>query len=429
MEAFEDIKKYVDMVCEQIRWQKARPFVAKEIKEHILDQRDAYVLDGDSIPTATKKALLQMGDAVTLGTELDKIHRPQPQWIMIFLTGLLMLLGSLTNLFIPETTIPFGVVSHILAFVIFLLAYFSDFTLLRNYALLFYFIFLICSVLTISFSTFVDGVAYFSLGNHGFSLAYLSFLFPLAFSMLIYALRNKGNRGICLCGIGGLPFFFLSYYISSFSGFLLVSISYSTLLIYSTTKGWFQGSKIKNFLTLFFIISLPILFSFIYNHVFSTERLDTFSPMIHDLLRGSSLIGKGSYSQTLEYTITLIPLSTHDYTLVFFIYRFGFLPFIALLLLFLTFSVIGLYYMTKQKSVLGSLISLSILLTFMLQSAFYTLDNLLCYTKTTLSLPFISYSKVALIINALLIGFLLSVFRTGDVFFDTTKNTDMMLVD
>lgn len=82
MSQSDEIKQYVKTVCEQIRWKKARSIVAEEIENHICDQRDAYVSQGEDEKTATEKAILQMGNAVSVGMELDKIHRPKPQWTM-----------------------------------------------------------------------------------------------------------------------------------------------------------------------------------------------------------------------------------------------------------------------------------------------------------------------------------------------------------
>jgi len=47
MSQSDEIKQYVKTVCEQIRWKKARSIVAEEIENHICDQRDAYVSQGE----------------------------------------------------------------------------------------------------------------------------------------------------------------------------------------------------------------------------------------------------------------------------------------------------------------------------------------------------------------------------------------------
>ena len=90
MGPFDKIKDYGVTVCNQIRWKRAHPLIEEEIENHIIDQRDAYISDGDDETTATNKAIIQMGDPVEVGIQLDRTHRPKPQKTMIFLTMLLL---------------------------------------------------------------------------------------------------------------------------------------------------------------------------------------------------------------------------------------------------------------------------------------------------------------------------------------------------
>ena len=46
MSAPERFREYVDLVCRQIRWKKARPVVGRELETHLLDQRGALLRDG-----------------------------------------------------------------------------------------------------------------------------------------------------------------------------------------------------------------------------------------------------------------------------------------------------------------------------------------------------------------------------------------------
>ena len=77
------IKDYLDTVCEQIRFQKAHSFVKKELKDHINDQAEAFVCSGMDEQTAMQKAIAEMGDPVTIGTKLDRVHRPKLEWSFI----------------------------------------------------------------------------------------------------------------------------------------------------------------------------------------------------------------------------------------------------------------------------------------------------------------------------------------------------------
>lgn len=76
----ETIRAYLDTVQEQIRWKRARPVLARELEQHLTDQRDAFQTEGKDPETAERLAVEEMGDPVSVGTELDRVHRPKPQW-------------------------------------------------------------------------------------------------------------------------------------------------------------------------------------------------------------------------------------------------------------------------------------------------------------------------------------------------------------
>ena len=223
MQEPETIKKYVDDVCQQIRWRKVHPVVTSEIENHIYDQRDAYIASGSDIKTATDNAVLQMGDAVVVGRELDKTHKPQCQWTMLSLTAVLMGIGLLMNLFIFSSVdrySNFHPVFFIVAIAIMFACYYIDFTVLGKYAMHIYIFVLILSMLSFLFTTRHNGAHWIAIGPLAFAfpLSYLSLIFPLAYALLIYTLRSKGLQGILLCGVGYLPFAIILLLIPSQKG-------------------------------------------------------------------------------------------------------------------------------------------------------------------------------------------------------------------
>lgn len=68
MERPETIQAYLDAVGEQIRWKRARPVVARELEQHLTDQRDAFLEEGADPETAERMAVEEMGDPVFVGT-------------------------------------------------------------------------------------------------------------------------------------------------------------------------------------------------------------------------------------------------------------------------------------------------------------------------------------------------------------------------
>ena len=98
MQEHKTIQSFLDVVAEQIRWKRARPVVTTELERHLEDQRDAFAEEG--FENAEELAVKEMGDPVTVGTELDRVHRPKPQWGIIALTIALGLVGVLLRIFL-----------------------------------------------------------------------------------------------------------------------------------------------------------------------------------------------------------------------------------------------------------------------------------------------------------------------------------------
>ncbi len=139
---------------------------------------------------------------------------------------------------------------------------------------------------------------------------------------------------------------------------------------------------------------------------------------IRDTLAEAQFMGKGTIPAIYK---GYLPSGEKDYMLTLLTYHLGWIAFISILSIIILFSILGFRHILKQKNMLGTLVAFSTLTTFVIQVLFYTFSNLGYGFFGTLSLPFISYGPTPLFINAALIGFMLSVFRTGDVYRDGSK--------
>ena len=97
MEQFSKIKIYLEKVINQVRYTKIRNELSHELENHILDQKDAYIAQVEDEETAVEKSILQMGDPVMVGTELDRAHRPRIEWSIVILTLILLLTGTIIS--------------------------------------------------------------------------------------------------------------------------------------------------------------------------------------------------------------------------------------------------------------------------------------------------------------------------------------------
>ena len=89
----DQIERFLDDVKEQIRWKQARKGLEVELRTHLLDQRDALIAQGMEEDAAAAESVRQMGDPVEVGIQLDRAHRPKPQWELLTLVGIILCAG------------------------------------------------------------------------------------------------------------------------------------------------------------------------------------------------------------------------------------------------------------------------------------------------------------------------------------------------
>ncbi len=424
MDSFDKIKKYSQAVCDQIRWKKAHDYIAEEIENHIIDQRDAYIEQGMSEDQAMDEAILHMGDPVSVGVQLDSTHRPKPQWGMISLTIVLLFMGLFINTYLLNGTYsdnPAKLVSSMcIGTGLMFIAYFIDFTFIGKYPGVFYFSIVVGSAITLILSPQYNGRAYYGM--------YFALLFPVAFAAIIYRLRNKGYIGVILCGIAFMLPAGITLVVPTLSGFMLFTIAGLVLLSLAIAKDWFNINKILGYVLVFLPTILALLFPIVFSYRWSERISITLNPSLdpygmgwqsivaRTLLDNSRFIGSGTIpAQYLGMEHFPLPGIDSDFMLTYLIFKVGWVGFLAIMTVLTFFIITGFVKCLKQKSILGTLVSTSVMLTFTLQVIGYVTSNLGFQMLSPISLPLISFGSTAMIINLILIGIMLSVFKNGDV--------------
>lgn len=371
--------RYAEKVCEQIRWKKAHPAVAQEIEDHLTDQKNAYLAAGDSESIAEEKALLQMGDPVSVGAALDQTHKPAPQWGIIGLVLLLFVLGGIIQVLLLKT-IPVG----------------ND--ALATHSAQVLFVFLPLSLATFVGMYFLD-FSFF--GKHPYVL-------PLGLLMVDLAAQLFG---VSYCGKRWF----------TLGSFALSPLALSLLLLF-----------------LLAVVCLIVLLMFYapFRYRYGWERLYTIfvpsgdpmgsgylSTQLKTILSHCVLLGEGAaLSETQAYLLTDASMLRSDYLLAYLTYHYGWVASGIVVLLLAVFLGLGFRKALKQKSIFGQMVSLTILCTFTAEILLYIPANLGIWLIAPIALPFLSYGATALLINMALAGVLLSVFRTGEVYRDTAPH-------
>lgn len=427
MQRSDRVSAYLESVCEQIRWKRARSPVLQEIEDHITDQKNAYMEDGLDERTATDKAIEQMGDPVALGRQLDRAHRPGLDWSLVALTSAMLVLGFVAQSLAGSKGA--WLLGNQMAWAgvsvpVMIAAYLADFTFIGRYPRI---VFLLLCAATIGVFALTETV-------HGVSVYAVNplLLSPLAFSGLVYSMRDRGYSGIALCGVAFAGPACLALLVPSLTLFLLLCVTCLIIVTGAISRGWFGVRKSLGMLlaclpAAFVLATLVLMAAGAFGAWYAHSVLVIVDPsvdpagagfmgtLIRQLLSHSRFIGTGTpITGAAAYELPrILPEIGTDYILTYLIYRLGWIVLIVVAGLLAAFMARAMALCRRQKSTLGYLTALAVTSSLAAECVIYVVSNLGFAFSTSMSLPLISFGGRALVTNMLLIGLLLAVSRTG----------------
>lgn len=417
--AREALGDYLTAVGAQIRWQRAREPLLRELSDHITDQAADYRADGLEEAHALDRAVAEMGDPETVGRDLDRLHRPKNRWGL----ALAVLLLALAGIFLQYRTYEASeqrmmdlyarqAVWVPIALALLCTAWFSDCTLLlrRRWA----------AGLTVA------AVVWAVLGTNGTwrpTALYVALLLPVLYAALLCRLRDRGTITVLLCALAAWFLPFPALLVPSFSAYLLSGTVMTLVLLAAAELDWFSGRRWKNLL-LSLLPTLLGLGALLLSGLEKGYHLRRLAVFLHP---EQELDGAGYlYLHLRQGTLADLRdnvLSSTDLMLAFLARWKGEWVFPLSAVLLALAALLLLRRVWKLRSRTGRLLALSALLPLLLQAVLYLLFNLGYSPLGPLSLPFLSYGAGYLLLNCLLVGFLLSVFRMDALLRDGPART------
>lgn len=423
------IQEYLAAVEEQIRWKRARPVVALELKRHLEDQRDAFAEGGSAPEEAERLAVEEMGDPVSVGTELDRIHRPRPQWGLLLLTILLALAGGFLRVRLTAgweeyhmTADPVRVwLSVGLGTVCMLAAYFLDYTFLGHYAKEVYIAAVVAGLLSLWLSPRWNYASYYT--------RYVVLCYPVAYAVWLYACRGRGRKGFILAIFGGVPLALINWLAPSVYGLLLLLFSGLLLLLAAAGMDWFGiGKRISAAVPLSIAFAMATGAGGMIADGYGKARISALvhpelDPLgmgyqaisVRKALSAAQWLGEGTWGPEFSpypYELT-VPDWEHDFLLTTVIHKLGWLPFLMLMLAFAALVVWLLCRCLRQKSQLGRMVVLAVGLTMVIQVVFSVVLNM-GFVLCSAAMPLLG-GNLHTVIDMALIGLALSVFRGSSI--------------
>lgn len=416
-----DIQKYLNIVCEQIRFQKAHDTIKKELQNHISDQTTAFMEEGLEKQQAIQKAIDEMGDPVAVGTALDSVHRPKMQWkflvfvIMIFAAGEFFL--YFLDVYTPAENRQFFHISYIIRLfinmMIMMLFYFVDFTIFARHIKKIY-AFYILIIMTFFLCSHQYGRFYFIDFSIGLTvLPPLIYIFPVILVGLLYHCRGKSYKSILICGSCFiLPVLFT---LRSHFRMAIIPVSFVVLLMITIAicKNWFT---VKKSYALFLLYACSIIACIAVFLLFPDlkERLSQIleysrfqKPLLKNIVQSASLFGK---KQNLQFIYNMLLTPNFNYAFCYMLYSAGWIFCIPLIAVYAAFIIYGFSLLKKQKGQFGTMMAKTILFMYLCSIIWNIACNCgLFFSTNPLPLPFFANNSA---IYYILLGILLSVFRT-----------------
>ncbi|ENN8957487.1 FtsW/RodA/SpoVE family cell cycle protein [Listeria monocytogenes] len=403
-------EEYLGKVIAKVKSKQAHSMIKKELSSHLEELSDSFQRRGLSIEDADKKAMQEMGDPSAVGKNMNQLHKPRMDWLLIALFILLAGIGFLPLMSDVVSPNSFFIKKQIVWLALALLALigflFFDYRKLKNLWMYFY-----AAALILFFTPFLVGVSltgggrWVSLGGIMIDSPAISlFLFFLAWAGIFTKVTDfKGWKKLVML----LILFWAPVISYTMINRLVFSIIYFLFVLVMSIFYYHRNRfaikvALGNLLVGIIFISTMIL-------KFSSSYLSDNLISVKAILSQAGWFGKG-----LHNNLT-IPEAHTDFVFPFLVYSFGWVFGIFLCLLLLVFILRISLNAFKTKDLFGRLLTIGGAVLFTVPAFWNILMGLGIVPIMVVPLPFISYGGSMLLVYAALLGLILNVYRRKDI--------------
>ncbi|EAE5855769.1 FtsW/RodA/SpoVE family cell cycle protein [Listeria monocytogenes] len=403
-------EEYLGKVIAKVKSKQAHSMIKKELSSHLEELSDSFQRRGLSIEDADKKAMQEMGDPSAVGKNMNQLHKPRMDWLLIALFILLAGIGFLPLMSDVVSPNSFFIKKQIVWLALAILALigflFFDYRKLKNLWMYFY-----AAALILFFISFLVGVSltgggrWVSLGGIMIDSPAISlFLFFLAWAGIFTKVTDfKGWKKLVMLLIlfwaPVISYTMINRLVFSIIYFLCVLVM---SIFYYRRNQFAIKVALGNLLVGIIFISTMIL-------KFSSSYLSDNLISVKAILSQAGWFGKG-----LHNNLT-IPEAHTDFVFPFLVYSFGWVFGIFLCLLLLVFILRISLNAFKTKDLFGRLLTIGGAVLFTVPAFWNILMGLGIVPIMVVPLPFISYGGSMLLVYAALLGLILNVYRRKDI--------------
>ena len=380
--------------------------IEKELEDHMEDQKKDFLASGMTEKEAEAAAVMEMGDPVAVGVDMDRIHRPKMVWGLILLTGALYLAGMIFRYLLYDRSglgiyIANSWVYYVLAFVVMIGVCYVDYSRIGEKAReLTVGLFLILMAGIWFGGTVVNGsVGWISVGGMMIlNVRVLVYLFLPLYGAILYRYRGQGYEVIWKAAAWMLPAVVVVFYANSLMLALL-------LCVFS--------------MVIFLLLYAGMVWKF--GAVYQKERLQMLLPpygeeisAVMEPLRSAAANSHmvGSSAQAMK------GLEMYGDRAFLFTYILSFCG-ILTAVLFISLIAVLLFYLLKhtlrQRNQAGRIMGLGCTVVLVGRLVIYLLGNLGLQPYGDGYCPFLSTGGSSAVVTGILLGLLFSIYRYQNI--------------
>jgi len=415
-------ESFVAEVLQQIKSKEAKENIKAELSYHLQETKRIFMKDGLTEEEADEKATAQMGNPTKLGLELNRVHRPRIDWIM--LTILIVTLGIG---FLPMLTLPPGInggiytddyyivnkaIIILLGISIVLGLMFFDYRKLQNFQWVFF------GIAVVVFLLLVIAPTAYRLGTPrlivGPIIIEISMILPLLYLFWAAFLQNQGIKYWKAGLLFAITFFFLQFLGTHTTVIIYVIMVFSMVVWRLRKAAWL----ILGMLTFVCLVGLVPLFSI---RGYWLSRFGAFVNPEQDAqgwgfmyIKVKALMkNAGLFGNTKQ--VDFLPEAHTDFVFVNFTYHYGWVLAGILVLLLALLLVRMIESLRKIKDPFGKMLIVGGATIFSIHFIYNIAMTIGFLPMIGMPLPFISYGLMPTLLHSLIVGIFLSVYRRKDI--------------
>jgi len=388
------IDNFLDMVCNDIKYVPARREIRNELYEHILDGKQNYIQNGLDESSAEQRAIQDVGDPISISKEFNSVYRKTLDLKTFLIFGF------------------FIIINILLLFTVFFKSNQNSNFLFDNLLYLIIGITLSVGIYLIDYRKLKK--CYIGVGILGFILnifsnslsANFTIISALLYIVTFSTILEKNNVPLCIIfPILSLGFLDITTDSSSYRMvFFITFITYIILVYFKLSLSQSRKYKMIFACTIF----AATLLIFLYNYIYSPFRFERLVENTWQNEMVSSRLYKTKFlvSSNLENNFTI----ENYFSFIYLIETYGKSLGILIIILFILLCLHTLKNLSLLKNNYAKLLTIGIISFFILQCLANLFGVLGILNVGMISLPFISYNDISIIINMISIALLLSIY-------------------